>query len=88
MNHSNLGFWYGRLAITLPQHSATYGASFEKRQCFWYVTDKWLVYPMFIKDTDHLVSKIYMTPVEGENTRLRLTFARVTPSDIVLLQVC
>ncbi len=38
---------------------------------FWYVTDGWKVYPMYIEPEDHLVCKTYMTRVEGENTRLR-----------------
>ena len=38
---------------------------------FWYVTDGWKVYPMYIQPEDHLVCKTYMTRVEGENTRLR-----------------
>lgn len=46
-------------------------------QCFWYVTDRWCVYPMFIEDADHLGSKTYMTRVEGENTRLRHYLARL-----------
>jgi insertion element IS1 protein InsB len=29
------------------------------------------VYPCFISDEDHIVSKTYMTRVEGENSRLR-----------------
>lgn len=44
---------------------------------FLYVTDGWKVYPCFINDCDHLVSKIYMTRVEGENTRLRHYLARL-----------
>lgn len=40
-------------------------------QSFWYVTDGWKVYPMYIQPEDHLVCKTYMTRVEGENTRLR-----------------
>lgn len=39
--------------------------------CFWYVTDAYVVYPMFIDDICHLVSKTYMTRVEGENTRVK-----------------
>ena len=31
-------------------------------QSFWYVTDGWKVYPMYIQPEDHLVSKTYMTP--------------------------
>ena len=38
---------------------------------FWYVTDGWKVYPMYIQSEDHLISKTYMTRVEGENTRFR-----------------
>ena len=38
---------------------------------FWYVSDGYPVYPCFTEPEDHLVSKIYMTRVEGENTRLR-----------------
>jgi insertion element IS1 protein InsB len=43
----------------------------SKWKCYFYVTDGWKVYPMFIPDGDHIVSKTYMTRVEGENTRLR-----------------
>jgi IS1 family transposase len=46
-------------------------------QCFFYVTDRWPVYPIFIEDADHIVSKTYMTRVEGENTRLRHYLARL-----------
>ena len=44
---------------------------------FWYVTDGWKVYPMYIQPENHLVSKTYMTRVEGENTRLRHYLARL-----------
>ena len=44
---------------------------------FWYVTDGWKVYLNFIKSEDHLISKTYMTRVEGENTRLRHYLARL-----------
>ena len=37
----------------------------------------WKVYPRFIESEDHLVSKTYMTRVEGENTRLRHYLARL-----------
>jgi IS1 family transposase len=56
-------------------------------QSFFYVTDGWSVYPMFIEDGDHIVSKIYMTRVEGENTRLRHYLARLHRKTKVLLQV-
>ena len=44
---------------------------------FRYVTDGWKIYPMYIESEDHLVSKTYMTRVEGENTRLRHYLARL-----------
>lgn len=40
-------------------------------------TDGWKVYPSFIEPGDHIVSKTYMTRVEGENTRLRHYLARL-----------
>ena len=46
-------------------------------QSFWYVTDGFSVYPCFIEPEDHLVSKTYMTRVEGENTRVRHYLARL-----------
>lgn len=46
-------------------------------QCYFYVTDGWKVYPCFIDPGDHIVSKTYMTRVEGENTRLRHYLARL-----------
>ncbi len=56
-------------------------------QCYFYVTDGWSVYPGFIPPGDQIVSKTYMTRVEGENTRLR-HYPCPTPSqDIVLFQV-
>ncbi len=40
-------------------------------------TDGWKVYPGFIPDGDQIVSKTYMTRVEGENTHLRHYLARL-----------
>jgi insertion element IS1 protein InsB len=45
--------------------------------CFLYITDGYPVYPCFINDGDHLVSKTAMTRVEGENSRLRHYLARL-----------
>lgn len=47
-------------------------------QCFFYVTDGYVVYPQFIDEEDHVISKTYMTRVEGENTRLRHYLARLS----------
>jgi IS1 family transposase len=46
-------------------------------QSFWYVTDGYAVYPKFINGSQHIVSKTYMTRVEGENTRLQHYLARL-----------
>jgi IS1 family transposase len=46
-------------------------------QSFWYVTDGFPVYPCLIEPEAHLVSKTYMTRVEGENTRLGHYLARL-----------
>ncbi|PMB25131.1 hypothetical protein CEN46_06395 [Fischerella thermalis CCMEE 5318] len=44
---------------------------------YFYVTHGYPVYPCFINQEDHLVSKTYMTRVEGENSRLRHYLARL-----------
>jgi len=46
-------------------------------KCYFWVTDGWSVYPGFIPAGDQIVSKTYMTRVEGENTRLRHYLARL-----------
>ena len=55
-------------------------------QCYFYVTDGWPVYPGFIPDGDQIVSKTYMTRVEGENTIAPLP-GSVASQDIVLFQI-
>ncbi len=77
VNHFNEGI----LAWILGDHSAkTFKPLWDIVycwQCYFYVTDGWKVYPTFIADSDHIVSKTYMTRVEGENTRLRHYLARL-----------
>lgn len=46
-------------------------------ESFFYATDGYVVYPMFIDDGDHIVSKTYITRVEGKNMRLRHYLARL-----------
>ena len=46
-------------------------------QCYFWVSDGYKVYPNFFPAEDHIVSKTYMTRVEGENTRLRHYLARL-----------
>ena len=45
--------------------------------CYFWVTDGYKVYPRFIPEGDQIVSKIYMTRIEGENSRLRHYLARL-----------
>ncbi len=56
-------------------------------QSFWYVTDGYKVYPGLIESNQHLVSKTYMTRVEGENTRLRHYLAREASPNLMLFQI-
>jgi IS1 family transposase len=74
-------FQKGILGWVLGDHSSkTFQPLWEVVECwgcYFYVTDGWLVYPMFIREEDHIVSKTYMTRVEGENTRLRHYLARL-----------
>lgn len=39
--------------------------------CYFWITDGYKVYPQFIPDGDQIISKIGMTRLEGENSRLR-----------------
>ena len=77
VNHWNQGI----LLWTIGDRShKTFEQIWQIIQCwhsFWYVTDGWKVYPMYIQPEDHLVCKTYMTRVEGENTRLRHYLARL-----------
>jgi insertion element IS1 protein InsB len=74
-------FKQGILAWVVGDHSAEtfrpLWAIVSLWQCYFYVTDGWSVYPGFIPDGDQIVSKTYMTRVEGENTRLRHYLARL-----------
>ncbi len=59
----------------------------RKWQSYFYVTDGYKVYPIFVNDGDQIVSKTYMTRVEGENTRLRHYLAFVASQNTMLFQV-
>ena len=74
-------FKQGILGWVLGAHSAK---TFEPLwtivanwQCYFGVTHGWSVYPGFIPAGDQIVSKTYMTRVEGENTRWRHYLARL-----------
>jgi IS1 family transposase len=74
-------FQPGILGWVLGTHSAiTFRPLWElvgNWKCYFYITDGWPVYPMFIPDGDQIICKTYMTRVEGENTRLRHYLARL-----------
>lgn len=74
-------FRAGIQAWVVGDHSAETFKPLWQTVCYWhcyfYVTDGWKVYPSFIEEGDHIVSKTYMTRVEGENTRLRHYLARL-----------
>ncbi len=57
-------------------------------QCYFWVSDGNPVYKVFIPESDQIISKTYMTRVEGENTRLRHYARSTAPQNIVLLQIC
>ena len=77
VNHSNQGIILWNIGDRSHQ---TFEPIWQIIKCwgsFWYVTDGYSVYPSYIQPEDHLVSKTYMTRVEGENTRLRHYLARL-----------
>jgi hypothetical protein len=56
-------------------------------KCLLYITDGYPVYQCFIDEVDHLVSKLAITRVEGENSRLRHKERTITSPDFLLFQV-
>jgi len=69
------------LGWVVGDHSAETFSRLWQSISFWHsyfwVTDGNPVYPIFIPNGDQIVSKTYMTRVEGENTRLRHYLARL-----------
>jgi len=74
-------FQPGVLGWVLGGHSAaTFRPLWELAsnwKCYFYITDGWSVYPIYIPDGDQIICKTYMTRVEGENTRLRHYLTRL-----------
>ena len=74
-------FQPGLLDWTIGDHSATTFKPLWKRirlwNCYFWVSDGWKVYDSFLPDEDRIISKTYMTRVEGENSRLRHYLARL-----------
>lgn len=77
VNHKKKGIILWTIGDRSHQTFAVLWSIIRCWRSFWYVTDGWKVYPMYIESEDHLVSKTYMTRVEGENTRLRHYLARL-----------
>lgn len=77
VNHNKKGIILWTIGDRSHQTFAFLWSIIKCWHSFWYVTDGWKVYPMYIESEDHLVSKTYMTRVEGENTRLRHYLARL-----------
>jgi IS1 family transposase len=71
----------GILDWVIGDHSAaTFAPLWERIKawaCYFWVTDGYPVYPQFIPEGDQIISKTYMTRVEGETTRLRHYLARL-----------
>lgn len=61
----------------MHQRLSRYGNELKLGIAIPVVIDGYKVYPMFVNDGDQIVSKTYMTRVEGENTRLRHYLARL-----------
>jgi IS1 family transposase len=53
-------------------------------ECFFYVTDGYCVYDKFINDCYRVISKTYMTRVEGENTRRSTLFSQTSSTNYLL----
>ena len=70
-------FSVGSWATTVPQHARSLWNAISVWECYFWVSDGNPVYPGFIPTGDQIVSKTYMTRVEGENTRLRHYLARL-----------
>ncbi len=78
VNHWNQGILLWTIGDRSDQTFARIWQIIKCWHSFWYVTDGWKVYPMYIQSEDHLVSKTYMTRVEGENTLTQTLFSQVT----------
>jgi IS1 family transposase len=92
-------FQPGILAWVLGKHdSETFRPLWhqvERWRCYFYVTDGWTVYPCFIAQGDHIVSKTYMTRVvraasplgrRGKHSIATLP-SSVASQDFVLFQI-
>ncbi len=82
-------FRVGILGWVVGDHSAQtfkplWDEVVSKWKCYFYVTDGWPVYPMFIPDGDQIVSKTYMTRVEGENTRVQTLLSSLKTQNTLL----
>ena len=71
VNKGSAGILAGTIGDRLAETFKSLWKIIKGWKYFFYATDGYVVYPQFIDEADHIVSKTYMTRVEGENTRLR-----------------
>ena len=75
-------FQPGILGWVLGDHSAkTFEPLWDKVsawKCYFYVTDGWSVYPMFIPDGDQIISKTYMTLLRRGKYQTKTLFGPAT----------
>ena len=75
VNKSSSGILAWVIGDRSPQTFLPLWKQIKAWNSFWYVTDGYPVYRCFINDIDHLISKTYMTRVEGENTLIKALFS-------------
>src|SRR6476469_452886 len=81
-------FQPGILGWVLGDHSSETFESLWNRvsawKCYFYVTDGWPVYPMFISDEDHIISKTYMTLLRRGKYEVETLSGKATSQDSLL----
>jgi len=78
--------WLGLWETGVRKRSSACGGLSSAGRAFGMERDGYTVYPVFIEDDSHLLSKTYMTRIEGENTRVASLFGTIAPQDVVLLK--
>jgi IS1 family transposase len=73
--------------VSADHSSETFESLWDKVsawKCYFYVRNRWSVYPMFIADGDEIISQTYMTLFRGENSRMRHSASKTTSPDSLL----
>lgn len=63
VNHTKKGILLWNLGARSHQSFEAIWQIIKSWHSFWYVSDGWKVYPMYIEPEDHLVCKTYMTRI-------------------------